>query len=303
MIPTTPETWVQRGPLFALVGVLLAIAALGWEEALRALTLPEPPPSHFAFRPKLLPAPLLLFLLLLAGSSIVLLAVIFARVWLLLAAPFVLTGVGRAVLALARWRYCRRLRTQLLLAIEQLTAMTSGSAAVLSAFRSVGRASASPLCEEWAWVEAHVNVPFVLTEGKQQYVRHSDHADALRSLASQTPLDLHARLLDHLAAVYEQGAESHAPVRLRQLAEVLAQQTSLRRELVTQMGRVRGEAFVIAGAMGLIAIWLLLTQTDRVTTAFLISPLGPFAALWFVFWFALPLGVALLLTRTPDLPL
>jgi hypothetical protein len=81
------------------------------------------------------------------------------------------------------------------------------------------------------------------------------------------------------------------------------QQSNLRREIVGQMGRVRGEAFVISGAMGLIAIWLLLSQYDRVVTAFVVSPFGPFAAIWFVFWFVLPIAAALLLTRMPDLPI
>jgi hypothetical protein len=303
MIPTTPEAWVQRGPLFALMGILLTIAALGWDPALRALTVPEPPPSQFVFQPKVLAPALLLVLLIGTGSIMILIATLHAGATLLLTTPLVLIGVGRGALALARQRYQRRLQRQLLLAVEQLAAMTSGSAAVLSAFRTVGRASPWPLCDEWAWVDRHVSIPYVVFEGGRRQTRHSDHAYALRALAKQTPLELHARVLDHLAAIYEQGAESHAPARLPQLAEILAQQSSLRRDLITQLGRVRGEAFVIAGAMGLIALWLLFSQTERVTTAFLASPLGPLAALWFVFWFALPIGVALLVTRTPELPL
>jgi hypothetical protein len=303
MIPMTPDAWLSRGPLFALAGVLLAIAALGWDPALRALTLDAPAPSQFRFHPHLMPAWLLLLILLGSGSLILLFAALTARGWLLLATPLIMVGVGRGALGLARWRYRRRLHGQLLLAIEQLAALTSGSAALLSAFRSVGRASAWPLRDEWAWVERHVSVPYTMTEGSVPQTRHSDHAYALRALANQTPLELHARLLDQLASIYEQGAESHAPTRLRQLAEVLAQQTALRREIMSQMGRPRGEAFVIAGAMGLIAIWLLLSQTDRVTTAFLVSPFGPLAAVWFVFWFVLPIATAVLLTRTPELPL
>src|SRR5437762_13530758 len=79
MIPTTPDAWITRGPLFALVGVLLALAALGWDPALRALTLPAPPPSQFRFHPYLLPAWLLLLLLLVSGSLIVLFAALTAR--------------------------------------------------------------------------------------------------------------------------------------------------------------------------------------------------------------------------------
>jgi Flp pilus assembly protein TadB len=301
MRPILPESWAPQGPFFALIGVLLAITALGWEPALRALTTPEPPPSRFLFHPKIIHPALLLCGLIIVGGLQLIVAALSTHAWLLLTTPLLLIGAWRGTLGVARWRYRRRLRTQLLLAVEQLAAMTSGSAALLTAFRSVGRAAPPPLREEWAWVERHVSVPYV-ADGNGP-IRHSDHADALRALASQTPLELHARVLDHLAAIYEQGAESHAAPRMRRLAEVLAEQSSLRRDLTTQMGRVRGEAFVISGAMGLIAIWLLISQTERVATAFLISPFGPLALVWFVFWFALPLVAALLLTRAPELPL
>src|SRR6266487_2390027 len=83
MIPMTPDAWLSRGPLFALAGVLLAIAALGWDPALRALTLDAPAPSQFRFHPHLMPAWLLLILLLGSGSLILLLAALSARGWLL----------------------------------------------------------------------------------------------------------------------------------------------------------------------------------------------------------------------------
>ena len=121
-----------------------------------------------------------------------------------------------------------------------------------------------------------------------------------RCLAAQTPLEAHARVLDAIALIYEQGAESHAGTRLRQLDELLHEHDRLRRNLTTQFGRVRNQAFVIAGAMGVILLWLLLSQTERVYTAFVLSPLGPLAGLWFAFWLALPIGAGLLLARPPD---
>lgn len=136
--------------------------------------------------------------------------------------------------------------------------------------------------------------------GGRVQTRFSDHAYALRCLAAQTPLDAHARVLDAIALIYEQGAESHAGTRLRQLDELLHEHDRLRRNLMTQFGRVRNQAFIIAGAMGVILLWLLLSQTERVYAAFVLSPLGALAALWFVFWLALPIVAGLLLARPPD---
>jgi len=95
----TPEFWMTHGPLFALVGVLLAVAALGWDPALRALTLPEPPPNQFRFHPQLLPAWLLLVLLLVSGSLTILLVSLTAHGVLLLVTPLLLVAVGRGALA------------------------------------------------------------------------------------------------------------------------------------------------------------------------------------------------------------
>src|SRR5262245_17339392 len=171
------EGWAPRGPLFALAGVLLTIAALGWEPALRALTTPEEAPSRFLFQPKVIHPALLLRILLLSGGLLLFIAALRARGWLLLATPLLRVGVGRGTLLFAGCGYRRRLHMQLLLAVEQLAALTGGSAAILTAFRSVGRAAAPPLRDEWTWVERHISVPYVADEHGP--LRHSDHAYAL----------------------------------------------------------------------------------------------------------------------------
>jgi hypothetical protein len=299
----TPETWSVIGPLAALVAVLLALTALGWDPALRALTAPEWPPSAFRFTPRLVPPMLLLTVMLSVGAGDVLLSVLGQRPTMLLGAPLTVIGAGWLTLRLARARYRRRLDAQVLLAVAQLAGKTSGSAALLSAFREIGRESAWPLCDEWGWVERHLNIPYeMMTKGRTQ-TRFSDHAYALRCLAAQTPLETHARVLDAIALIYEQGAESHAAVRLRQLDELLHEQDRLRRNLTTQFGRVRNQAFIIAGAMGAIILWLLVSQTDRVYAAFVVSPWGLLAALWFGFWLALPVAAGMLLARAPDMAL
>jgi hypothetical protein len=296
----TPQTWMMLGPIAALSTVLLALTALGLEPALRALTAPEWPPSAFRFTPCLLSPILFLTLLLLVGAANVLLSFLSGRVWLVLMTPLIVVTAGWLTQLVARACYQRKLAPQVLLAITQLAGKTSGSAALLSAFREIGRESSWPLSAEWAWVERHLNVPYeVLVQGRRQ-TRFSDHSYALRSLATQTPLEKHAWVLDTIALIYEQGAESHAGARLSQLDELLHEQDRLRRDLTTQFGRVRNQAFIIFGAMAIILFWLLFSQTDRIYTAFVVSPLGPLAILWFGFWLALPVGAGLLLARPPD---
>lgn len=297
------KQWIQIGPLLALGAIILAVAALGWDPALRGLTRREPAVSDFRFQPRMIAPGILLLLLIVIASALIVLAARAGQVLIAVVAPFLVLAAQRLILAGARWNYQRKLRKQVALAVTQLAAMTSGSASVFTAFRTVGRSSGWPLHQEWAWVEEHLNVPYLVRSAGRTQNRYADHAYALRMLAEQTPLELHARVLDHLATIYEQGVESHAPQRLRQLAEVIDQQASLQRELKTLLGRVRGEAYIICGAMGLILVWMLFTQTERIHMAFFVSPLGPVAMLWFGFWFVLPVVVSILLTRPPELPL
>jgi hypothetical protein len=300
-ITIDPHTWMLLGPIAALSAVLLALTAIGLEPALRALAAPEWPPSTFRFTPRLLHPALFLAILLLVGIAGVLLSVLGGRIWLLLLTPLLVLAAGWLTQRLARALYRRRLAPQVLLAVTQLAGKTSGTGgALLSAFREIGRESPWPLCAEWAWVERHLNVPYEVQVNGRMQTRFSDHAYALRSLATQTPLDAHARVLDAIALIYEQGAESHAGTRLRQLDELLHEQDRLRRTLISQFGRVRNQAFIITGAMGAILLWLLFSQSERVYTAFVVSPFGLLAALWFVFWLALPVGTGLLLARPPD---
>jgi hypothetical protein len=296
-----PHTWLIVGPAAAFSAVLLALTALGLEPALRALAAPEWPPSAFRFTPRLIHPALLLAILLAAGASSVLLSVLSGRPWLLLLTPLIVVGAGALTQRLGRARYVRRLGPQVLLAVTQLAGKTSGSGgALLSAFREIGRESPWPLCAEWAWVERHLNVPYELRMRGTVQTRFSDHAYALRCLAEQTPLEAHARVLDAIALIYEQGAESHAAARLRQLDELLHEHDRLRRSLTLQFGRVRNQAFIIAGAMATILLWLLLSQTERVYAAFVESRYGALAALWFACWLALPVVTGLVLARPPD---
>lgn len=292
---------VTLGPALAMLALVLAAAAVGWEPLLRRLTVPEESLTTFAFRPQLI-APTLVLAVLIASVVVVAgVAVVTGQLVVALSAPLVLLVVRHMVVGIARWRYRRRLRQQVILAITQLAAMTRGASGLFAAFRAVGQASDAPLRTEWAWIARHLNVRIVGAFGEAGGV--SDHAYTLRALARQTPLDLHAQVLDHLATIYESGAESQSGTRLGQLADVLAQQDDLQLQLASKLGKVQGEAYVIVGAMGAIVLYLLLTQWERVVLAFVVSPYGPFALIWCVLWMALPIVVARWLTRSPNLPL
>ena len=293
-------TLVIIGPVVALLAVVLGVAALGWDPLLRRLTRPAAPLTSFQFTPNLI-APAVLLALLLGVTALLAVVVALTRsVLLALATPLVLAAWYAALQTALRWRYQLRLRRQVILAVTQLAAMTRGSAGIFAAFRTVGRAADRPLRDEWAWVEAHLNVPLPGGAGE---LLVSDHATALRALADQTPLDLHAQVIDHLAAVYENGVESQAGTRLQQLADVLAQQSALQTQLQSKLGKVQGEAYVIVLVMVGIMTLLMVTQWERVYQAFVVSPYGPFALVWVIGWGVVPLVAAYLLTRAPELPL
>lgn len=291
------------GPLMALLAVLLGVVAIGWDPALRSMTGPDPGIGSFVFSPRFMPAWVLLMIMIAMAGALIVIGARSEAHWMIVATPLALAATYRATIALAQWNYRRRLRQQVFIAVTQLAAMVSGSASVFSAFRAVGRSSPWPLRDEWTWVEAHLNVPYAIREHGALVMRHADHAVALRALAEQTPLALHARVLEHLATIYEQGAESNAPERLRQLAEIIEQQASLRRAIHGILLRIRGEAYVIVGAMALLAFWLGISQPERMAEAFVGNGLAPAAMLWFGLWMAAPLITTILISRTPELPL
>jgi len=200
-------------------------------------------------------------------------------------------GVQRVALVI----YRRRMRQQLQLAVTMLAQQCSGPTALFPVFRATADALPWPLGDEWRWAAAQVNRP-AEGGGNRRYV---DHAGALRALAARTLLDAHAAVLDQMAAWYEHGQESMAGARLRRLAETLERRERAYRSAVAAMGRVRGEAWIISGAMALVALWLTLREPEMVISAFQ-APWGGAAALWFLAWLLAPPAVAMLLVRRPD---
>lgn len=301
----------------ATIAILLALAALGWDPAIALMR----EPAHnrgvradgaaakngapFVFAPIFLPPSLLLVLMLLAAGAVITASAALALPALLLASLPVMAVVRAAALAIARWWYARRVRAQLLGAVQGLASQMEGDRTMLvTAFALVTPMLAEPLRGEWSWALAHLNLAYTVTrpDGVRER-RTSSHADVLERLAAQTPVRLHAQALSQLAAIYEQQMEAHAHERLVQLAASLARHATLQRSVTTLLGRIRGEAYVISGAFAGVLAWLAWSQPARVWAAFAVSEWGALAALWFGLWLVLPIAIALLIVRIPELPL
>lgn len=314
--------------VFSLLAILISITLLGWPMALRATTATMPRairarerhhprtrqrgelPADLAASPPFVYVPvtivpaLLLLAMLLPSEALLLTGIFSGSVLLIMCSPLLALGMRMLALATARWWYARTLRSQLLPALQRMVATTGGYTTLLDAWRTITPTLPPPLRSEWQWVLDHLNQPYsvpCVDGGHEQ--RFSTMPMLLRRLADQTPVDLHARVLEHLAAIYDDGLEHHAHTALTRIAAALARQTTLQRAVATQLGRIRGEAAVITVAFGGIALWLGWSQTERIATAFLGSPWGFVALGWFAFWLALPLIVGTLVTRIPDLPL
>lgn len=297
----TPEHWAALGPTASLLSLLLAALALA--QRWRGSRTPHTASAPLRFSPRLVPPVLLLAVLALTAAAWLIALVRWGAWWGLLATPLVLGGVERLLMRLARQRYQQRLAAQIPDAVETLASLTSGAAGVLGAFRRVAASSPAPLGVEWRWVEQQINQPLLTTVAGRPVTQITDHAVALRALAEQTPLLAHAAVLRHLAAIYAQGAESLAPARLEQLSEVLRQQAQLRRAVQLGLGRIRAQAYIVVGAIGLILAWLAWSQPVRVHAAFVDAPWGLIATAWIALWMSAPLLVGWLVGRTPDLPL
>jgi hypothetical protein len=124
----------------------------------------------------------------------------------------------------------------------------------------------------------------------------------LDRLAAQTPVRLHAQVLDQIVAMYEHQLDAQAHARLAQITTALARRETLQWAVTTLLGRIRGEAYVITGAFSAMIAWLAWSQTERLIASFT-TDMGLLALIWFGCWLVAPVVFALLAVRIPDLPL
>lgn len=306
--------------LAALLAILLALASLGWS---RAAALPAQgttrlwPPlrrsgqpaaglivTSFAFVPQLLPPALMPAVLMVVGLLVGMISIV-TQPLLIVTAPVAILAACQATLAVATWWYRRQMHAQILPAVQSLTGLMEGGRTMLvAAFAAVAPTLPEPLGSEWRWVLSRLNLPYTVERADGKVERYtSTHAYALEQLAAQTTVRLHAQVLDQLVAIYEHQLEAQAHQRLTQIAAALARHASLQRSVTTLLGRIRGEAYVITGAFAGILAWLAWSQPERFWLAFAGSEWGLLAAIWFGLWLVLPVVIALLVVRIPDLPL
>lgn len=304
----------------ALLAILLALTSLGWGRTaallapgrptrwplLRNVGRPDmhPAETSFAFSPQLLPPVIMPGLLLTVGLLVGLVSSV-TQPLLIIATPIAILVARKAALAVATWWYRRRMHAQLLPAVQCLTSLMEGGRTMLvAAFAAVASTLPEPLGSEWRWVLSRLNLPYTKQRADGTVERYtSTHAYALERLAAQTPVRLHAQVLDQLIAIYDHQLEAQAHQRLTQIAVALARHATLQRSVTTLLGRIRGEAYVISGAFAGILAWLAWSQPERFWAAFAGSEWGLLATIWFGLWLILPVVIALLVVRIPDLPL
>lgn len=314
--PTHPAV----SAVLALTAVLLALLALAWEPARRLVGAPTPVvtrrlpvgrqgtapgvPDPFQFTPVLLDQGLLTIMLIVAGAIQIIAAITLVAPLLLVTTPLSVLGLRGAMLIIAHARYRRRLSAQLLPALQSLTSLMEGGRTMLvGAFATTTATLPEPLRSEWRWVLDRLNQSYLVTRPDGATERFtSTHAYALDRLAAQTPVRLHAQVLDQLVAIYEHQLDAQAHTRLAQITAALARRETLQRAVATLLGRIRGEAYVITGAFTAMIAWLAWSQTERLVAAFA-SDLGLVALIWFGIWLVAPVVFALLAVRIPDLPL
>lgn len=306
--------------VLALTAVLLGLLALAWEPARRLVGAPTQTapqrllarrqgmansvPDPFQFMPALLDQGLLTIAMIATGAVQIIVAITLVEPILLVTTPLSLLLIQSATVAFARARYRRRLSAQLLPALQSLTSLMEGGRTMLvAAFATTAATLPEPLRSEWRWALSRLNQPYLVTRPDGTTERYtSTHAYVLDRLAAQTPVRLHAQVLDQIVAIYEHQLDTQAHARLAQITAALARRETLQRAVATLLGRIRGEAYVITGAFSAMIAWLAWSQPERMVAAFA-ADLGLLALVWFGFWLVAPVVFALLAVRIPDLPL
>lgn len=281
-----------RGRLAAAIAALAAGRAARQRASLPPGLLPDPALAWVP--PSLPPGPLLaasagVCVALAAGASLL------APAFVVLAAlgPATVAGVWLLALACER-RYARALERELTAAVGRLGALlNSGNGFRQALVKLVAGMDDGPLREEWRFLVERQGVPLAGREGiatPQQVVA---------ALGAQTPSRRHATFLDHLAVAVGQPQDVLAA---RVAGAYLALQASERRreEAVTELAQMRYSGVAVGLAGLLMALYLVVTQWERVVTAYS-SPLGLVAAPAVLLALALPIVGGFALARADDL--
>jgi hypothetical protein len=208
-------------------------------------------------------------------------------------APLTALLVWAAVVACER-RYAATLDRQLTAAVGRLSALLqSGNGFRQAVDKLVATMDNGPLRHEWRFLLERQGAPLAAQDGiatAQQVVV---------ALSAQTPSRRHATFLNHLAVAVGQP---HDVLKTRVAGAYQALQASERRkeEAATELAQMRYSGVAIGLAGSFMALYLVVTQWERVVVAYS-SPVGPAAAVVVLGALLLPIAGGYWLAQAEDL--
>ncbi len=198
----------------------------------------------------------------LAGASVAGLVGLYAAPMVaIVLAALLTTLIAWALYRVAAQRYTTQLDRDLTAAVGRLSAMLrSGSGFRPALERVLADLPASPLHDEWSFLLTRQGVP--LSGGGIATPQH-----VVAALAVQTASQRHATLLNHLSVAVGQPQDVLAR-RCAAAYEALQASDRRRDEAVTELAQVRYSGLAVGLAGLLMALYLTVTQWERVVIAY-----------------------------------
>lgn len=218
----------------------------------------------------------------------------------LYAAPLVALALAALLTLVVAWaayrvaarRYTAQLDRDLTAAVGRLSAMLhAGSGFRPSLERVLADLPDGPLRAEWSFVLTRQGVP--LTGGGI-----ATPQQAVAALAVQTASQRHATLLNHLSVAVGQPQDVLAR-RCAAAYEALQASDRRRDEALTELAQVRYSGMAVGLAGILMALYLTVTQWERVVLAYS-SLLGAFVGVFVLVALLLPIAGGMVLAQVSD---
>jgi Flp pilus assembly protein TadB len=218
----------------------------------------------------------------------------------LFAAPMLAIGLSVALTMLLAWglyqvaarRYTAQLDRDLTAAVGRLSAMLRAGSGFRPALeRVLADLPASPLREEWSFLLTRQGVP--LEGGGIATPQH-----VVAALAVQTASRRHATLLNHLSVAVGQPQDVLSR-RCAAAYEALQASDRRRDEALTELAQVRYSGLAVGLAGILMALYLTVTQWERVLIAYA-TPLGALVGVLVLTSLLLPIGGGMVLAQVND---
>lgn len=229
--------------------------------------------------------------LLVVTAAITLALSVFAA---LVIAPFVMVGMVWAMLRFRDARYKQQLDTELPAAAGKLASSLRANEGLQGSIKRVIRdlPETSPLRAEWTFLIERQGSP--LEAGGQ-----AGMPQVVAALLEQTPSERHRTFLGHLESVLNQD---QSVILARVNAAYFALNAAKQRESAarTQLSQMMYSGLAIGGAGVFMAVYLGLTQWERVVLAYS-GPLGLLVGILVVLALAAPIVGGVVLSRADDI--